>query len=324
MLRVYLDTNHWVSLARADHDRPNGAAFRDVLAIAAAGSQMRIASFPLSIFHYGEVWKHNDPERRWRLAQTMSRLSRLDSVAALGSLLPGEFDAAFKKRFGRPLGVRSHPAFGRGLAHASGRENLRFRAPTRFEGLPPTVRQDPRDFTNLAMLAGPPVRLPIEGLDTDLFKQPANAYQEAEEKQAEEFQESKADRETREGALTVSALLDIKDPVLDACHRAGIEEEELIVDLEAEGLTSLLRDIPTRWVDHELRRLRHENAQMGWNRGDLADMNALSVAIIYCDVVVTERRWTHLAARADLGERYGTKIFSSLEDLQDLLLRAAA
>jgi hypothetical protein len=53
------------------------------------------------------------------------------------------------------------------------------------------------------------------------------------------------------------------------------------------------------------------------------DLTALSSAIVYCDVVVTERVWTALAARANLGDQFGTIIIRSLDDLEPHLISAA-
>ena len=40
--------------------------------------------------------------------------------------------------------------------------------------------------------------------------------------------------------------------------------------------------------------VRHRNPQMSWTRNDIRDMHALSVAVVHCDVVVTERHVTSL------------------------------
>jgi hypothetical protein len=59
----------------------------------------------------------------------------------------------------------------------------------------------------------------------------------------------------------------------------------------------LIRPAPAVFVHRELRRLRHEASGKAWEASDLVDLTALSSAIVYCDVVVTERVWTALAAR---------------------------
>jgi len=51
---------------------------------------------------------------------------------------------------------------------------------------------------------------------------------------------------------------------------------------------------------------------------DLWDM-ALSIAIPYCDIVVTERSWCGIAKDAGLDELYGTSIVHRPYDLAALL-----
>lgn len=52
---------------------------------------------------------------------------------------------------------------------------------------------------------------------------------------------------------------------------------------------------------------------------DLNDIMALSVAIPYCDMVVTENFWTHLSQQVGLDELYGTNVTTDIEDVFDLV-----
>jgi len=79
--------------------------------------------------------------------------------------------------------------------------------------------------------------------------------------------------------------------------------------------------IPSRWVECEMRRLRHANPQKQWEGNDLNDVMALSVAVPYCDVVVTERQWAHFVGVAKLDRRFNTTVISDLRRLPELLGR---
>jgi hypothetical protein len=50
-------------------------------------------------------------------------------------------------------------------------------------------------------------------------------------------------------------------------------------------------------------------------------MTALSVALPYCDAVITERRWAHLARASGLAARYGTDVSFGVSALEALLDR---
>jgi hypothetical protein len=49
------------------------------------------------------------------------------------------------------------------------------------------------------------------------------------------------------------------------------------------------------------------------------DVDALSVAVPYCDVVVTERHATHVLQAAGLPPRLGTRVLATLDDLIEVL-----
>ena len=65
----------------------------------------------------------------------------------------------------------------------------------------------------------------------------------------------------------------------------------------------------------ELLRLQHEKASRHWRNSDYYDRTALPMAIVQCDVVVTERHWAHKIRRAGLERFYGAVVIERLKDL---------
>jgi hypothetical protein len=57
-----------------------------------------------------------------------------------------------------------------------------------------------------------------------------------------------------------------------------------------------------------LRFVKHRDLNLPWEQHDWTDLCALSVAIPYCDAVITEKRWAHLAKASGLAQRYGTSV----------------
>jgi hypothetical protein len=96
-----------------------------------------------------------------------------------------------------------------------------------------------------------------------------------------------------------------------------------IYDLGEKGMEQMIQAVPIMFVHRELRRLRHEASPKQWEEGDLVDLTALSSAIVYCDVVVTERVWTNLADRAKLGRQFGTTVLRDLDSLLPHLIGTA-
>ena len=105
--------------------------------------------------------------------------------------------------------------------------------------------------------------------------------------------------------------------------RAGIWWEDILA-LEADGATELMLDLPTRAASLELMWRQHDNTETTWTPNDMNDIGYLSTAIAYCDIVVTERKWTHMLNQSGVARRSGTTVISDLADLTELLVAASA
>jgi hypothetical protein len=62
-----------------------------------------------------------------------------------------------------------------------------------------------------------------------------------------------------------------------------------------------------------------DNPQTEWTPNDLVDIAYLSSSVAYCDIVVTERKWTHMLTQSAAAKRAGTIVLSDLADLTDVL-----
>ena len=114
-------------------------------------------------------------------------------------------------------------------------------------------------------------------------------------------------------------MFDIKDELSAAQARAHVTNAE-IAALGRDGLTELLLDLPSRAPGHHMMWWQHDNLQTKWEPNDMNDIAYLSVAVAYCDVVVTERRWTHILNQSGVADRFHTVVTSKLDDLTELLV----
>jgi hypothetical protein len=326
MLRIYLDQNKWIDLARAQVGDKQGEPFQDALTIAVSGVELGQLSFPLSSFHYMETYNTKSAKRRRDLATIMIRLARQRSslrphtIAGANAILPTELDYALQRRFGRPYEVRHHPVFGEGVAHALGIPNsdLEYFPPPEA-GLTDGQKKNLTRIVEELLLSGPPADFPVPGIDTELYKQPSLKFADIEQNLSSRFQTESIDKDTRSRILSAREYIDMLDAFNAALENAGISKEEFEAD-GLEGFEAFLADIPTRHVNYELLRLLHDNPQMKREKGDLVDLAALSVAIPYCDIVVTEKRWVDLARRVNLDDHYGTHLISDLRELPSLVV----
>jgi hypothetical protein len=122
-LSVYLDLNHWISLAKARVGRADGARFVPCLdlLVDAVGSGKVIV--PLGLTHYMEVANITDVRQRADIANVMAVLSGFTTLAARKHRLRCEIAQALHQRLGRPLFPERLNPFGCGLAFALGVSN---------------------------------------------------------------------------------------------------------------------------------------------------------------------------------------------------------
>jgi hypothetical protein len=89
-------------------------------------------------------------------------------------------------------------------------------------------------------------------------------------------------------------------------------------------MTAFFQKIHTRHVVSELRRFKHKQPSQRWDRNDMRDLAAMSLAVVYCDVVVAEKRWTEAIKQTGLDEVYRTTVIHNLADLPEALVTASA
>jgi hypothetical protein len=77
--------------------------------------------------------------------------------------------------------------------------------------------------------------------------------------------------------------------------------------------------MPSTTVSVTLKSEWHRNGQREWTTNDIFDIDALSLAMPYCDVVVTEKACAHILRTAKIDQRMSTALLTSLQELPDLL-----
>src|ERR1700683_1685682 len=322
MLRIYLDQNKWIEIAHGL--KAGSASAPDVITVIGAAVDHGYASFPLSAGHVFETWKAASARRRHDLAPVMAAISKTHTIAAPSSLLPGELDRALQRRFGRPALLLPLQPFGWGLSHSFGQPLPQLSEETRAAIRahdPSLAEQEITAWLELALLAGPPEDMPVAGIAQPPL-QFAEAFAADETTQAELFAQHGADKDLRRRAVSARQMIDIKDELSAAQMRANVNHDE-IRTLGVDGVTELLLDLPSRAAGHRMMWWQHDNPQTKWKPNDLDDISYLSVAVGYCDVVVTERHWAHVLNVSGAAEQAGAIVTSKLDDLTELLVRAS-
>lgn len=331
MLRVYLDQNKWVDLARASTGHPRGERFTDALAICQASVKSGAVSFPLDMYRYWETGKRGDDRSRNDVADAMSELSRGHTMAIPFGVLDQELDLALQRRFGRPERPRRQQVFGVGMRHITeGRmkwpEIDLSALPDAGASLPTGLRVHLED----ALAKYVEEELLRAGPETFC----AGGFSHADSDHGQRFVdfESLVAAKIAQHGLTGADIdlvvrgtdfVDIRPAVTDALARIDITYGQFMKNITVGEFVSFIDDLPTRYVTNVMRSAKHRQNQQKWEPNDFLDIIALPVAAVYCDVVVTEKQWVHQMRQGKVDRRYNTVLLNDVADLTHLLVNAS-
>lgn len=309
---VYLDQKDWINLAKALVGHPDGSSYQAALDAAREVALEGSVDFPLSSVHYTETWGIGNASRRSNVARIMVGLSRLRAIAPPHVLVPSEIDRALQTRTGQPSEPRQTDVFGFGVLHALGMD-----APAHV----PLVGQGRADraLFEYAALAdqGAPSQSKYQA-NTERYAAGVEHAEAEARLNAELHSEGLTESGVRSG-FAAQTCLTLLPWLLEALERAGLPMQYPV----SEGLEEVIAFVdalPSQRILATLRRLRHQNPQQPWHRTDLADLRALSIAIVHCDVVIPDRAWAHFVRRGGLGEEFDCQVLSSVTELPSALM----
>jgi hypothetical protein len=337
---VYLDLNHWIYLAKAATGHPDGA--RHLAALEALRRALASGKFMfvLSGTHHMEMEGIKSLRQRRDITDVMEELTSFRTLLSRAVLIQLEIEAALDELITtRPEPIQSPlTLIGDGVLHAFGRRGgLRVWS---AEGDDVTEKarldwpQGPEAFDRWQAegelrLERSVLRGPTDEEAPELRAQgwrPETARQIAEERAAEE-QEQAARFDTEQGRWRRGRTRDVV-----AGRHMFIELNEWLSEgLAARGVKLMEHfdepdkarrftdSMPSTDIAITLMTARHRNPQTRWTANDIFDIDALSVAVPYCDIVVTEQHACHVLKTARVEQRANTQLFDNLDELARLI-----
>jgi hypothetical protein len=336
---VYLDQWVWIRLARAANGEPREASdlrvFAAVQDAAAAG-----VAFPLSMTHRIETSKITSPRQRMDVARTMASISHCRTLRARKVLLRHQMLHAMHLTFGRPA-FRPQPpeALGTGFRWAfdgePGHGVLRGQDgavvdPATIAGMPEFLRKA-NQLTEMMLLAGPGDEEIGELREHYGYRPEAMDVVEADRLEWEasyveilaEHPASKAELRVRlqarelihEHQATFQALLG--EYRISLNREVGYNPDR--PDVSRRRMVAFADAVPSLRIAVDLKVELFRGAAKPWNMNAVHDIDALSMAVPYCHVVVPDREMASLLFRSRAAERHGTQVITALPDLPDAL-----
>lgn len=292
--RVYLDQNAWIKLSRQYYGRIDDDRAAGVLALVLEAAKTERASFPLSSSHYIETYRRGDPASRQRLGIFMAKLSRLHTMASTTTLLEAEVRQSLCALAQLPA-IPAPMAFGRGAAHAFGREVRYFTSEeSRRRAIAVMGEEGVIEHFETELLAGPPDRLPAKGIGRP-GREYAQRQLDFERDTARRLQQWGHSRERAHGLVLQQEADRVAELVRKIAPSMGLDPRAIFAGNDS--AEQFMLSLPAKGAVCRMRMTAHENPKFRWDIGDLNDIVALGTAVAYCDVVVAENHWGSILQR---------------------------
>lgn len=249
----------------------------------------------------------------------MVELSQGWTLAPPDYLVPRELQIAIANLFSHKP-IAKPVALGRGVAFAFGRSDKLHDdlgiSKERADALQAFL-DSPSGLTEL--LIGDDEPLNIRSVN-NFYRTATSLAQRVETARAEGKNYSRAVRKRAYVARLTIVLQPELTRVL-SLYGKGLDD---FLNLGKNRLMAFFEEIPTLNTEIELVTQRDEHWDRRVDPNDMVDVSVLSVAIPYCDIVVTERFWADLAKRKKLDKKYDTVVLSDLSELEEHLNGDAA
>lgn len=335
---VYLDLNHWISLAKAWKGHRDGKDHEEVLSACLEAVQAGRAVFPISDTIHIEVSKIRAHRQRRDLREVIERVSRFAVVTSRSVVFTHEIESLLDRLVGpNPLPINTMDYLDWGVARAFGAVGgFTVQSPD-GEDITAGVRSShpagPHQFDlllaqaelelNHQVLEGPS---PDE--ESELRKlgwNPTKTIEVVERRAAQEVEQVvrfDSDPKWRRGRIRdVIAAREVLIEVNDALFRGISERGAALEDIfpRPEEARRAFDSMPSFDVAVSLKTEYHRDPMHRWTPNDIHDIDALGSTLPYCDIVVTDRAVAANAERAKLPERLQTVVLSSLTDLPQIM-----
>lgn len=341
---VYLDLNHWVSLAKALSGHGDGERYGSILAACQTAAEEQYAVFPISDSIYMEIAKIGQYRQRCDLRRVIERLSRYVAVPARSVISRHEIETLLDSLIGpSPRSIISMDYLGCGVNWALGLIGFRVMSPEGRDVTEETRASHPHGPAAFdALFADAELRLSRKAIDGfapgDEAELEASRYDRLalfrvaearaiqEDEQVERFNDDSRWRRgrIRDVVAARELLIEINNPL-----REGFAARSAHLPASAPPASGFLETVfreraharrafdsmPSFDVSVSMKTSYHRDSNHRWTPNDIHDIDALSSTLPYCDIVVTDKAVTSHVERTGLADRLNTIVLSRLCDL---------
>lgn len=340
---VYLDTNHWISLAKVPSGHPDGARFDNVYKWSLAAVADGVATFPISDATFHEVTDILRHRQQRHLLEVIEALSGFTVLTSRPDVSTHEIETVLDELVGRnPSPIRAHDLLQWGVMRAFGLDGrlqvfdehgneITEQARREHPGGPAAFDRMVREAElqlQRRVLAGPTPDEEAEMRELGWRPESTRARQQRRLDQEVEYSvfldsEPSLRRGRLRDAVSVrEVLIEVNEVLARGMAERGAQLDDFTSDLESNR--SVFDSMPSFDVAVTLKTALHRNPQHRWTTNDIHDIDALGSAVPYCDVVLTDAAMVTRIRQEGLDTRLRTIASSNLLELPNLVGQALA
>lgn len=315
---VYLDQKDWIFLAKGYYNNQLKAN-KEICNLVLEASEKKTV-FPLSIIHLEETLSRLNPKKREQLATFMIKVSRGYSILPANSIMKSEVRQATLKKLGLPTIDIRKIVIGRGISHMLGAKGeLKRKEGAIGPELSEETKRKILDYVDSPQALS---RL----LTTQELAEQTQQIRQTHTSTVEKMEEIRRrniaikDNNLRYRVCIARFLIDVIGPwFVDVVTEYNLPIKPIMEKWTQEEFTEFFQNMPTAYCLFTLTYRRDQYIQRPIAKNDINDIWALTLAIPYCDIVVTESMWAAIACQSKLDKIYNTVILSSAKDLKNHL-----
>lgn len=313
---VYLDQKCWINIAKLYFSETSEQE-SDIVQKLLKASEKDQMVFPLSLSHIDETNRIADDKRRNQLAFLMTKMSKGYTIQPyFNRLLKAEIRNIVLKKLGlNAINIRGY-IVKKGISNLLGaKAKLVPRNGTKSSELPENVKKELLD-----LLESP------KAIELALRQRPPKSIERNKRELANKMEKIRndlsaiKDNDLRQRVFLAKNMVEMVAPELaKVLLESNLPRDFFFKKPTRQDIEELLDNIPTARCLFTLIYHRDSQFQRPIEVNDFNDIWFLTLAIPYCDIVVTEKMWASIATRAKLDRKYNTVILSSFYQLERYL-----
>ena len=311
---IYLDQNKWIDIARAFYGREDGKKYQLVLQKLQEKVTLEDIIVPISAVHIIETARNEHKDRRERLANFIADLSKSYGILPYISVRQQEIENAILLKLGNtPKYNIGEIAINRGVAHMLGMELPKNVFSADYEKFLIKVNQLEKFVATMM------IDFISRELVNELKQEDIDSI--ADYEKSRQMKNEELSKEMRLRVAIMEMAYDRLFPVIiEQLRKMGIDPKPFVDSFtDIEDWKRFFFSMPTMDIWINLHVLRDSDKGKAVHRNDTNDMTFLSIAVPYCDIVVTENYWAHHLKSNGYDKKYNTTILTDLTELTDLI-----